>query len=419
MEYPLIHDCRFAVGENPYIIRACKLRGANSFLCHERFKFNSSIRQKSRPREIRVEKQARAKKWLFPSSSSNESNWNSISEACIECLRRFNFPLILVSGISSIYLFCFNLCSEAHGNQTPLFVGSAACEDVSNYYSRAEKIEGEALKKELQAIISSHHQSLSYKEVWEALKILDAADVDNPYDSSDIIEIYSLRSASKSIAGKLEGWNREHLWPRSYGLTHGPSLTDLHNIRPADVNVNSSRGNKYFGECLRNSIDCVKPANKEAASDTETDKERWAPPVQVRGDIARAIMYMAVRYGFHQVGGNPILHLSDSPSIRNREMGLLSTLLKWNRLDPPSRAEQLRNERVCRLYQHNRNPFIDHPEYADLIWNQSSMAWVNEFHCKNRGRDQTEDVIGRQKQSKGIIPKTSKIIGKHNNRCLE
>jgi len=96
----------------------------------------------------------------------------------------------------------------------------------------------------------------------------------------------------------------EHLWPRSYGLTTVPSLTDLHNIRPADVNgkgkdstifsqpynfgwyykfllVNSSRGNKYYGECIIGSTKCLRPANKEAALDTEADKRRWAPPKQV------------------------------------------------------------------------------------------------------------------------------------------
>jgi len=110
----------------------------------------------------------------------------------------------------------------------------------------------------------------------------------------------------------------EHLWPRSYGLSYGPELTDLHNIRPADVNgqpVNSSRGNKYFGECTATSINCVRPANREAASDTETDAEKWAPPYQVRGDVARSLMYMAVSYGSDQ-DGTPHLELSDSPSIR-------------------------------------------------------------------------------------------------------
>lgn len=177
------------------------------------------------------------------------------------------------------------------------------------------------------------------------------------------------------MAGKPEGWNREHLWPRSYGLIHRPSLTDLHNIRPADVNVNSARGNKYFGECHAGVKHCKKPANKEAAPDTETDLEIWAPPYRVRGDVARALMYMAVRYGFHQPGEGPILRLSDSPSMVKREMGILSILMKWNELDPPSREEKLRNERICKLYQHNRNPFIDHPEYAHHIWKRATSSY--------------------------------------------
>ncbi|KNA04916.1 hypothetical protein SOVF_195040 [Spinacia oleracea] len=53
-----------------------------------------------------------------------------------------------------------------------------------------------------------------------------------------------------------------------------------------------------------------------------------------------------------------------------KKMGLVSILLKWNELDPPSEEEKLRNERICRLYHHNRNPFVDHPEYANLIWTQ-------------------------------------------------
>lgn len=173
---------------------------------------------------------------------------------------------------------------------------------------------------------------------------------------------------------------REHLWPRSYGLTHAPSLTDLHNIRPADVNVNSARGNKYFGECLVGLKHCKQPATKEAARDTETDMEIWAPPSRVRGDVARSLMYMAVRYGFHREGEGPSLHLSDSPSMAKRAMGLLSILMEWNELDPPSREETLRNERVCKLYQHNRNPFIDHPEYAYRIWKRPTSGRQSLHH---------------------------------------
>ncbi|XP_022679415.1 uncharacterized protein LOC101762200 isoform X6 [Setaria italica] len=293
--------------------------------------------------------------------------------------------------------------SSSVGARSPLDAAAYPCEDVRRYYVGLDGLAGDELRTKLAAVVSPH-AALRYKDVWEALKILDAADAEHPEASSEVIEIYSQRAAPKILAGKPDGWNREHLWPRSYGLTYGPSLTDLHNIRPADVNgqlVNSSRGNKYFGECTATSINCVRPANHEAASDTETDTEKWAPPFQVRGDVARSLMYMAVSYGSGQKDGAPHLELSDSPSIQRRKMGLLSALLRWNELDPPSRSEQLRNDRVCNLYQHNRNPFVDHPEYANLIWRnppaesspftgKSQKAWVNEFHYENKGKDENE-----------------------------
>ncbi|KAF8405708.1 hypothetical protein HHK36_007785 [Tetracentron sinense] len=391
MESPLILDRSLINFRNSF----------TSFLTPGKFKANSSSLQTNRRGQlyIRLWKRTRTRtqtqSWISYGSTANP-----ILDLRFEWLRCFDFSWRLASRIISIYLFCLNLVADAHAD--PALSFRYDCEDVSNYYARVEHMKGLA------------------KQVWDALKILDAADVDHPEASSEVhkhmvslnsfltcrVEIYSLRVVSKLLAGKPEGWNREHLWPRSYGLIRGPSSTDLHNIRPEDVNVNSSRRNKYYGECPFNSTDCLKPANKEAASDTETDKERWAPPFQVRGDIARALMYMAVCYGFHQPSGSPNLHLSDSPSADNGEMGLLSILLKWNEVDPPSRVEKLRNDRICRLYQHNRNPFVDHPEYANLIFNQANLkhqsmytpslkAWINEFHYNNRGRDQNEQKLFR------------------------
>jgi hypothetical protein len=111
------------------------------------------------------------------------------------------------------------------------------------------------------------------------------------------------------------------------------------------------------------------------------------------------------------------LLVSDATMAANARMGLLSTLLQWNNMDPPSTSEALRNSRVCSLYQHNRNPFVDHPEYAASIWGASDVvgkspvskivedmpakrdpihmqqqvnAWINEIHYNNKGRDQDE-----------------------------
>ncbi|KAG4970168.1 hypothetical protein JHK85_036589 [Glycine max] len=247
-----------------------------------------------------------------------------------------------LSRLISFYLLSLNLAAAASDYPAP---STYPCEDISHYYSSVKhfRFRGEALKRQLNSIVAPHH-SLSYREVWDALKVLDAADIDNPEASSEM-----------------------------YGLF---------------FSVNSSRGNKYYGECITSSSKCLRPANKEAALDTETDKERWAPPMQVRGDVARALMYMAVCYGFQQPRGIPGLRLSDAPNVEKREMGLLSTLLKWNEVDPPSRDEKLRNERICKFYQHNRNPFVDHPEYANLIWKQP--VFHNNSHTNNASHKEKE-----------------------------
>ncbi|CAI5496242.1 unnamed protein product [Closterium sp. Naga37s-1] len=241
------------------------------------------------------------------------------------------------------------------------------CEDVEQYYAGTQGLKGEALKAKLHDIIKGH-KVYTYTEAWDALKILDAADQSDPAKSRDVVEIYTRRAVPKDTQATPEGWNREHLWPRSYGLTQGrPEFSDLHNLRPADVNVNSARGNKWYGECTSTDGACMVPANREAAADTATNKDVWTPPTEVRGDIARALLYMAVRYD-GSVPGELDLELSDNPKIAEGQMGLLSPLLKWHAIDPPSSLETTRNARVCSLYQHNRNPFVDHPEFVSLIW---------------------------------------------------
>ncbi|KAG1331909.1 hypothetical protein COCNU_02G018770 [Cocos nucifera] len=300
---------------------------------------------------------------------NNGSSWSSNSHGEKALSRRISIALpsriwwakldncfnLLVSGIITVStLFTLSRVADAVSDQANS--STYQCEDAGSYYHDVDGLKGAALMKKLNSIVSPH-RSLPYKEVWDALKILDAADIDNPESSSQV----------------------------------------------SSFSVNSSRGSKFYGECVAKSTHCLRPANNEASPDTETDKERWAPPLQARGDIARSLMYMAVSYGFHQPDGNSHLQLSDSPSMGRNEMGLLSALLQWNELDPPSRAERLRNERICRLYQHNRNPFIDHPEYANLIWkhgtpisptvrNTLPKAWINEFHYNNKGKDQNEFI---------------------------
>ena len=109
------------------------------------------------------------------------------------------------------------------------------------------------------------------------------------------------------------------------------------------------------------------PAHAEAPL-TTADIDSWEPPESLKGDVARAMFYMAVRY--EGGSGEPDLELTDDIgeiTTSRSKMGRLTTLLDWHTIDPVSAEERLRNDKVFSI-QGNRNPFVDHPEWVDGIW---------------------------------------------------
>ncbi|KQN89009.1 endonuclease [Arthrobacter sp. Leaf69] len=228
---------------------------------------------------------------------------------------------------------------------------------AGDYYAPAAGKTGAALESSLHQIISVQ-QKLSYDQVWDALKDTDQ----DPANSNNVILLYTGRSQSKATnGGGVDDWNREHVWAKShgdFGTATGPG-TDVHHLRPTDVTVNSARGNKDFD--LGGTQSAEAPGNY-------TDADSWEPRNAVKGDVARMVMYMAVRYeggdGFADLEMNNLVNNGTAPY-----MGKMSVLLEWNRIDPPDTFEQRRNQRIYELWQGNRNPFVDHPEYADAIWN--------------------------------------------------
>ena len=159
-----------------------------------------------------------------------------------------------------------------------------ACSDPTSYYSGASLSSGgAALKSTLHEIISPH-TVVSYDGCWDALRDLDQS----PADSNRVRLIYSphthLGVASQGVS---TGWNREHAWPKSYGVGYsGPDFSDLHHLYAADWNVNSARSNLYFDDCPA-SDGCTVPAHAEAEATTGKDSTRFMPPSDRRGDIAR------------------------------------------------------------------------------------------------------------------------------------
>jgi len=251
----------------------------------------------------------------------------------------------------------------------PTLSGSTAVCEVSAYYDGVDfAAAASALKTTLHSAISPHNvipYTSTAVDVWDALKVLDA----HPDDSSQVKLIYTQQGMAADLSGVATGWNREHLWPKSYGVGYeGPDFSDLHCLRAADWNVNSARNNLYFDNCdPATHSDCSSPAHSEAAADTAKNELSFMPPVAVRGDIARCMFYMVLRYDGTETNTYD-LQLTNCPCSTRYALGKLATLLQWHAEDPVDEAERARNERICSDYQNNRNPFVDHPEIVAKLW---------------------------------------------------
>ncbi|MCA1320278.1 endonuclease [Bacillus tianshenii] len=224
------------------------------------------------------------------------------------------------------------------------------------YYKDAEGKTGSALKAALHNIIDDH-QTLSYDALWAALRVTD----EDPANPNNVILLYTGRSQSKaSNGGGANDWNREHVWAKShgdFGTSRGPG-TDLHHLRPTDASVNSSRSNLDFDNGGREHAEAL---------GNYYDSDSWEPRDEVKGDVARMLFYMVVRYE----GDSGEIDLELNELVNNGSAplhGKMSVLLEWHEEDPVDAGEIRRNRIIFEDYQGNRNPFIDHPEFADMIW---------------------------------------------------
>ncbi|MDA3890779.1 MAG: endonuclease [Salinivirgaceae bacterium] len=232
------------------------------------------------------------------------------------------------------------------------------------YYDNASEKIGEELKGALNEIIKAHTE----KSYGDARYILDETDVD-PDNAENVLVIYSDHSVSGTWDAGVT-WNREHVWAKSRGIGDVSNSTrgagsDLHNLRACITDINSARNNRWFSEC----DELYEYEGEPTGSFTSSTDWLWKPRDEDKGDVARIIFYMATRY--EGEGGEPDLEVIDYIPTDNYTKdpihALLSDLLNWHIEDPVSVFELNRNE-VIFGYQNNRNPFIDHPEFVNLIW---------------------------------------------------
>ena len=253
------------------------------------------------------------------------------------------------------------------------------------YYDQANNLSSDELKEALHQIISNHvifPYTSNSTDTWD---ILQQSDQD-PNENNNMILVYTGRSQEKGYRDgsgnysqyengngtQSNSWNREHIWPKSHGFPDEDdnAYTDVHNLKPCDRSVNSSRGTKDF--------DFGGNQHSEA-SDCLTDSDSWEPPDYVKGDIARILFYMVVRYdpGVDHENNTFDLELVDYTTPNNTEpiLGKLSSLLDWHLSDPVDDFEINRNE-IIFGFQQNRNPFIDHPNLVNYLWGDNvGLVW--------------------------------------------
>ena len=219
----------------------------------------------------------------------------------------------------------------------------------SNEYDVLSEKSANEIKAALSSLMKSTH---TYTSTYDDCHYkADRTDCEN--EDGRVSLIYTGYSATMS---QWNGWNREHVWPKSLGgnNTSGGGA-DLHHIRPSDASVNSSRGNKKYGE--------VSGGTAKYGSNPATgylggyySSTYFEPLDNVKGDVARIVLYVWVRWGTAW-GADSVTEVFQSVDV----------LLEWMELDPVDTWELGRNE-VVEDIQGNRNVFIDYPEYAWLIF---------------------------------------------------
>lgn len=259
----------------------------------------------------------------------------------------------------------------------------------TGYYDSLEGLSGNALKQAVQDIIAAPTVRLhSYADIWDIIRTADQ----NPENSNQIWDMYLEipmakldQQTTSSIVGK---WNREHIFCQSRGgfeVANGDTadgigvwnstsaasvvdgVSDAHHIRAENGQENSSRNNKNYGT-VNSSTVYAGPSGTQGS---------W------RGDVARALFYMAVRFdGLNVVNGDPSEYLQ-STSIASGNIGDLATLLVWNHSDPKDDFEMNRNNYIY-TWQMNRNPFIDYPLLVDYIFGANfGQPWSSSLSIQN------------------------------------
>lgn len=260
-----------------------------------------------------------------------------------------------------------------------LFVSLSFAQIPTGYYEDVQGQSGEQLKTVLHTIIKDHSVQSYTPGVWTAFYTTDRKPNGKVWDMySDVPGgtpdyEWTIGSDQCGNVGSGEGvcYNREHSFPRSWFGDASPMDTELFHIYPTDGYVNGKRGSYPYGEVSAptwTSSNGSKLGPNITASYSGTVFE---PIDEYKGDFARTYFYMATRYEDIISNWNSVvLDGSTYPVYTDWHLDML---IRWHEEDPVSQKETDRNNAIYDI-QHNRNPFIDHPEYVASVWGIATTA---------------------------------------------
>ena len=271
--------------------------------------------------------------------------------------------------MKKLYIFFTLLCIAFVLNAQP-----------QGYYNGTEGLTGNALKAKLHTIIKNDDH-VSYSGLWSAYQQTDKKPNGKVWDVySDVpngTPPYQFTFGSDqcgNYSGEGDCYNREHLWAQSWTNDDGTHKTDLHHVLPTDGYVNNRRGNYAFGEVRNASWTSMNGGKLGPNTVSGYSGTVFEPIDEYKGDIARALMYVSVRYYTEDNSwGN-----SDMTNKSVIKDWAIDMLLRWHEEDPVSQKEIDRNNAVYNI-QRNRNPFVDDPEFAERIWDPNWDAVEDQY----------------------------------------
>lgn len=261
----------------------------------------------------------------------------------------------------------------------------------AGYYSSASGLTGYPLKSELRNIIENGHTDQGYSAL---LNLYNTSDNDTYYpnqgesindQSTTILDMYSENPTGTDPynftftdrcgnVSSNEGfcYNREHIFPQGRFNRRNPMRTDAHHVIPTDGQINGRRSSFPFGVVSNPTFTSLNGSKVGPNTTAGFSNTVFEPIDEFKGDIARMLLYFATRYENQYNDSSWDSHTAlndprDGTQGQYYEQWYVDLLLSWHNADPVSQKEIDRNNDIY-VYQGNRNPYIDNPQFVNMIW---------------------------------------------------